>query len=177
MFYRISFLVALLLPSSVYSDTFYVAKTGRDTNSCSQAQSTSTPKLTIKAGMACLSPGDTLVIRAGTYTEFVAPYTIPSGISDARRTIVRSQPGETVIVKGVNTGSLAGDTWTIFDRSYITIDGIHMGGGRLRIGASRATAIASYITVQNGKNYRTVGSVSAPITHQGYDGNPTNIHH
>ena len=34
--------------------TYYVAKTGSNSNSCTQAQNQSTPKLTISAGISCL---------------------------------------------------------------------------------------------------------------------------
>ena len=40
--------------------TYYVAKTGHDSNTCAQAQSQPTPKQTIRSGLECLYPGDTL---------------------------------------------------------------------------------------------------------------------
>jgi parallel beta-helix repeat protein len=49
--------------------TYYVATTGNDAYVCTTAQAISTPKRTIKSGVACLKPGDKLYIRAGTYTE------------------------------------------------------------------------------------------------------------
>ena len=49
--------------------TYYVATTGNDGYACTTAQTISTPKRTIKSGVACLKPGDKLYIRAGTYTE------------------------------------------------------------------------------------------------------------
>ena len=67
-----SLLLVILLaltPVIAHGSTYYVAKTGQDGNTCAQAQSRSTPKLTIKAGLACLAGGDTLIIKAGTYTE------------------------------------------------------------------------------------------------------------
>ena len=61
--------LALMTPALTHGATYYVAKTGSDSKSCTQAQSASTPKLTIKAGLACLKGGDTLIIKAGTYNE------------------------------------------------------------------------------------------------------------
>jgi hypothetical protein len=52
--------------------TYYVSKSGSNNNSCAQATSVSTPKLTINAGIGCLSGGgDTLLIRKGTYDETI----------------------------------------------------------------------------------------------------------
>src|SRR5262249_35925023 len=41
-------------------NTYYVGKNGSDSNSCTQAQSQSMPKLTINGGLSCLTSGDTL---------------------------------------------------------------------------------------------------------------------
>jgi len=49
--------------------TYYVATTGSDANTCIQAKTQSTPRLTIPAGVACLAGGDTLIIKSGTYTN------------------------------------------------------------------------------------------------------------
>jgi len=76
-------------------NVYYVAKTGKDSYSCAQAQSQSTPKLTINGGLSCLSGGDTLLIRAGTYTEIVSSgvgTNMPSGLSWANPTTIASYP-------------------------------------------------------------------------------------
>ena len=49
-------LLLCLAPHVAHATTFYTSTTGSNDNSCSQAQSTGTPKLTIGEGMACLSP-------------------------------------------------------------------------------------------------------------------------
>ena len=92
--------LVLTTPALTHGATFYVAKTGRDSNSCTQAQSASTPKLTIKAGLACLKGGDTLIIKAGTYTEVIPINAIPSGTNNSNHTIVRAATGETVALNG-----------------------------------------------------------------------------
>lgn len=66
-----SFLL-LIVPRCVSAATYYVAKAGSggsDANSCATAQTHTTGKLTVLAGLACLSAGDTLFIKAGTYSE------------------------------------------------------------------------------------------------------------
>ena len=68
--------------------TYYVAKTGNDSNGCVQAQNQATPKLTINAGIACLGPGDTLEVKAGTYYE-ILNISGPSGTPGAYTTIKR----------------------------------------------------------------------------------------
>jgi hypothetical protein len=86
-FLLVVFVIAF--PVLSYGATYYVAKTGSDSNSCNSAQSQSTPKLTINAGIACLSGGDTLIVKAGTYPEVINA-SIPSGTAGAP-TLVQSE--------------------------------------------------------------------------------------
>ena len=78
--------------------TYYVAKTGSDNNSCSQAQSQLTPKLTIAAGVRCLAAGDSLQIRSGTYDERLSEYyvTYPRGTSATNPITIMGAPSEIV---------------------------------------------------------------------------------
>jgi hypothetical protein len=78
---------------------YYVAKTGSDSNSCTQAQNQSTPKLTVAAGISCLSSGDTLNIKAGTYTERIGQSTIPSGISYSGATTIQGSGSDIVVLQ------------------------------------------------------------------------------
>jgi len=48
---------------------YYVATNGSDSHSCAQARNPATPKRSIRAAMACMSGGNTLLIRDGTYAE------------------------------------------------------------------------------------------------------------
>ncbi len=75
--------------------TYYVAKNGKDANSCAQAQSSSAPKLTIGDAVGCLTAGDTLYVRAGSYNETLI-YTVPSGSSWSSKVRIAAYPGETV---------------------------------------------------------------------------------
>lgn len=82
--------------------TYYTAKTGSDSNSCTQAQSTATPKLTIAAGVGCLTAaGDKLQIRDGTYAESLdtnvagSPFALmPSGASWNNPVTIMGYPGD-----------------------------------------------------------------------------------
>lgn len=76
--------------------TYYVAKTGSNSNTCAQAQSQSTPKLTVGGGAACLSSGDTLYIKAGTYSETNNSINLPTATSWAGATTI-SKYGSDVV--------------------------------------------------------------------------------
>src|SRR5215510_9249799 len=56
-------------PANSGTRTYWVSKSGSDANGCNNSTSplTTPAKLTINAGIACMSAGDTLNIRAGTY--------------------------------------------------------------------------------------------------------------
>lgn len=62
--------LVILLSSPVYATTYYIAKTGSDSHTTTQAQSPSTPWLTIGHGISQWSSGDTLIVNDnGTYSE------------------------------------------------------------------------------------------------------------
>lgn len=71
----------------------YVATTGSDTNPGSY----SSPFLTIQKAASVAAPGQTVVIRAGTYRESVTP--VQSGTS-ARPITYTAHPGEKVTISG-----------------------------------------------------------------------------
>jgi parallel beta-helix repeat protein len=106
----------LLQASYAWSATYYVAASGgNDGRSCFTAQTLSTPRLTINAGIACLAAGDTLYIRQGNYPETVSiidvvgtasqPITIAGFPGDARPMIM--PPSSTGIsISTVNSPAL-----------------------------------------------------------------------
>lgn len=73
-------IACLLMADFVEAATYYVGKSGSNANSCATATSSTAGnrKLTIAAGISCLSSGDTLVIGDGTYTENIDD-SLPSG--------------------------------------------------------------------------------------------------
>ena len=63
----------LILPQVMWASTYYSALTGQDEQSCLVATNILTPKRTVAEGLKCLTqPGDTLVLREGTYQEALA---------------------------------------------------------------------------------------------------------
>ena len=93
----------LLLTVSARAGTYYVAATGSDANTCAKAQTSSTPKKTIPAGVQCLAGGDTLIVKAGTYLnqQIKNP---PPGNSSSYTTIKADPAGArpVLVPNGVN---------------------------------------------------------------------------
>lgn len=116
----------LLLPISAQATTWYVGKTGSDSNTCTQAQSDSTPKLTVTAGISCLvSCGDVLLVKSGTYVERINSPAIPSCASWATVTRIAADTGQTVWLQpssGQNVLLMSGT------QAYIEFDGINLDG-------------------------------------------------
>jgi hypothetical protein len=107
----------IVLPAVAHGATYYVSKTGSDSNTCIQALTPSTAKLRIAAGIACMSGGDSLIIGDGVYAENVSN-TIPAGSSVAP-TIIQALNRNQAVVRP--SGTL--DVFQI-GNDYITIDGI-----------------------------------------------------
>jgi hypothetical protein len=104
--------------------TYYVATNGSDSRSCSQAQNQATPKGTINGGLACISGGETLVIKPGTYAERIGTGRIPSGSSDSKRTVVKAETAGTVTLRP-SAGFIIHFSST---QGYITLDGLKLDG-------------------------------------------------
>lgn len=100
---KLALLLSLLLPATLHATTFYVAKSGsggNDSNSCTQAQTHTTGKLTINGVIPCLTAanGDVVEIKTGTYT---APSTtIPSGSSFANAVTFTNYQSDVVTIQG-----------------------------------------------------------------------------
>ena len=104
------------------SKTFYVSQTGNNNNN----GSIGSPFKTIQAGLDSLSPGDTLIIRGGVYTETTDIFN-KQGSQDAWFTI-KSYSGESVTMTGdyrLNWGGkTAPDAITFRNSSYWKVEGI-----------------------------------------------------
>lgn len=122
-------LLLLLYPLTAYSATYYVAATGgNDSRSCSTAQNISTPKQTIGSGQGCTGPGDTLILRSGTYDERLQDGWNSGSATESTRITVKGQDGETVIWRAPSTGNtealyLSGSTQHHLTFQNIIFDG------------------------------------------------------
>jgi parallel beta-helix repeat protein len=147
--------------------TYYVATNGSDSHSCPQAQSQTTPKRTINAGRSCLSGGDTLVIKPGTYTERLTG--IPSGKSESAHTVIRAETPRTVTLRPSYT-TLQHVMEISSSGQYITLDGLVVDGANagtesklLKINGDGPLSGAHHITVRNGefKNSKETSCIQA----------------
>jgi hypothetical protein len=104
--------VAALLPAGVAraGTTYYVSTAGND----AAVGSSSSPWRTIGRSLTRLSPGDTLFVRAGTYSERITAPKLRAGTS-ALRIKVAAYPGERPVIQGL--------LW-LHSPSYWTFDGI-----------------------------------------------------
>jgi hypothetical protein len=103
--------------------TYYVAKTGKDSNPCADIA----PCLTIAYGvLKAASPGDIVIVKAGTYSETVLSW--KSGVAGKPIT-VKANPGDNVVWRG-RSRVLSSDTGAILidNQSYIRIEGFKFDG-------------------------------------------------
>ncbi|KKL10464.1 hypothetical protein LCGC14_2555570, partial [marine sediment metagenome] len=105
---------------------YWVGKDGSDANSCATAETEGTPKLTIAAGMGCLSAGETLTVKVGVYTDdFIE--SVPSGTSWANATTVIAKSGDTVQIKASCPQSSSKRPVLMVGKSYVIVDGFILG--------------------------------------------------
>ena len=96
---KISIAVAMVagqiaLASNALAATYYVATNGNDSNT----GSSTVPFQTIQKGLSVLAPGDTLVIRDGTYSGSSNNFTnLPNGSSGQYITIMTENEGNVII--------------------------------------------------------------------------------
>ena len=134
-------------PSLANASTYYVAKSGSDGMSCAQSQSQATPQQTIAAGLACLSGGDTLYIKAGTYAESISGQ-IPSG-TPSTPTRISGYQSDVVIIRP-STGGVAGDVIDLRGgRSYITLSGLVIDATNVMNFAIRLREAVHHIRIEN----------------------------
>ena len=120
--------------------TYYVSTGGQDTNPGTQ----SAPFRTINKGVRVLIPGDTLLVRGGTYTESLTWGVVPSGTSWSSKVRIAAFPGETVWMRpasGLRALEFAGNTngGNGGEQKYIEFDGINLDVSMLTGEASAVT--------------------------------------
>ena len=139
--------VFLWLPVYGHAATYYVAKTGSDSNSCTGAQSAATPKRTVVAGLSCLSAGGTLLIGSGTYNEILLN-TIPAGTA-SQRTVVKGHNGATWTLSP-SAGCANNDVVRI-SQPWIEIADFILDGASCNYNALRLNGAATNVLVRDGE--------------------------
>lgn len=134
------FLASILLAESLQAATYYVAKTGRDSN----AGTVASPFLTLSKGLAALRSGDTLYIRAGTYAEGIRN-NVASGSSWGSPTTVAAYAGERVVLAPTSGSRVV----EFSDRHHIVIDGLILDGKGVGYNVVKIVPTAHHIKIRN----------------------------
>ena len=131
-------------------NTYYVATSGSDSNSCSQ----SSPCRTIARGSSMLAAGDTLYIRGGTYDEQLdhglGGFYWKNGTSWNNMTVYSSYPNETVIIRP-SSGGIAlrfENTSQYIEVNGLIIDAFNMQYSVIKIDGYDGRE-AKYIRIKN----------------------------
>jgi hypothetical protein len=154
-----------LAAASAGAATYYVAKTGNDSNACKTA-ATACLSIGHAQGLA-VSPGDVIQVGVGTYTENVN--LTHSGSSAGGNIVLRGQPGTgcpTTPVADVNspTGTRPAPTVTIVGNitmaaNYLTADCFHIetaGKGAIVVNSNTSYGVISNIDI-DGHGAATTG--------------------
>ena len=130
---------------------YYISTNGSDEHRCDEAQSVATPKRTIWGGLGCVTPGDRVIVKAGTYHEEIT--NPPGGTSWQAPVTVAAAPGETVILQP-NPGAARVFTFAAASSSYLSIEGLildaqHVGYDAIKITNGSTTGQSNYIRIQD----------------------------
>lgn len=139
-------LVILSCAGSLAADTFYVATTGSDSN---PGTSELLPWRTIQRAASSATPGSTVLIAGGIYSERVSINV--DGNATAGPIVFRRKNNDLVVIDGTGITPPAGDSGlvTISGRNYITLDGLQIANYVTTVAAR--TPIGIYID-QRGSN-------------------------
>jgi hypothetical protein len=163
---------------TIDASTYHVAKTGDDSNTCAQATSVSSARLTIRSGITCLKPGDTLYVQSGVYGEEIVNPT--GGTSWGNPVTIAAYPGHTVTIKP-NSGASRVLTFASGSSQYVIVDGFildasNAGYDVVKITHSTGLGHSNYIRIKNSeiKNARNQGIL---VFGTGNEFIGLNIHH
>ena len=132
----------MLLSVHAHAATYWVSKSGSDSNGCNASTTplTTTAKLTILDALTdCLRAGDTVRVRAGTYNEsFVWP-TAAVGSSWSSPAILEENPGESVLWTVPSGSRRIFDMGGNHGNQYVIVRGFTMDGSN---GANQLVSLA-----------------------------------
>jgi len=158
---------------AAHAATYYVATTGSDANTCAQAKTQGTPRLTITAGVKCLASGDTLIIKAGRYVGQQI-YNPPAGSASAY-TVIKGDPAGARPVLMPNGQSYQRGFYC--DRgaacAYIEIRHLEITGAEsgVKLSGSSTVGWPHHINIIDNVIHNTVGSaLGAGTSDTGYLG-------
>ena len=159
---------ALLLGWSANAATYFVATDGADTHPGSMAE----PFKTVQSAATCAQPGDTILIRAGTYRETIVP--ARSGSLNAPITFAPFED-ETVVISGADlvaprNWSLASKatyhaaaTCALGDGNQIFVDGQMLNEARFpntSLDVSRPVKLVAEGASSSGRRSNAVGTIT-----------------
>ena len=133
---------------------YYVAPTGSDSDPGTETR----PWRTVQKGANTLTAGDTVYIKAGTYSERVDP--VNSGSAGYFITYA-AYPGDTVTIDGasISMPSYESGLFQVEDRSYIRVSGLRiLNAGPYDNNAGILVDSSSHIVIENNYTYNTVSS-------------------
>ncbi|MCP4660710.1 MAG: DUF1565 domain-containing protein [bacterium] len=153
----LSFLAGTLLwavASPAPADVYYVALNGLNSNPGSESK----PWRTIQKAANTMTAGDTVYIKAGTYSERVVPQA--SG-SAGNLITYAAYPGHAVTIDGTGVSIPAawGGLFEISERSYIKVSGLRIrdaGPDDNHVGI--LVEDSSYVTIEDNVTYNTASS-------------------
>ncbi|MFA4972557.1 MAG: right-handed parallel beta-helix repeat-containing protein [bacterium] len=123
-------------------DALYVAKTGNDSNRGDSAS----PYLTIAKALTVVAAGQTIYVRAGTYTENLS---IPRSGTAGKRITLRGFPGETATIAGGASACIKFldnyQYWTISDLTFTSTASLNYGAMGSAIEQDSATGVDNLI--------------------------------
>lgn len=160
------FCASFLSAELIHAATYYVATNGSDTNTCSQARSQSVPKRTMNGGIGCLSTGDTLEVKAGTYAAPSHGVEPPSGTSWDNPTTVKRFGSDVVTLQGtIGFGNSGAKQYIVWD-GFIIDGQFCCGAGAFIVwfGNGSHHIKLSNNEIKNGKNHGVGGCSGCWIT-------------
>jgi parallel beta-helix repeat protein len=129
---RVSALLLCLCPT-LRAATYYVAPSGDDDAAGTEAQ----PFQTLHQGASVLTPGDTLLVRAGTYAEEFYN-DIPGGTSWSEPVTLAAYPGEQPVIQPA-VGATRVFTFASASVSYVVIRGFVLDATNTQVDAIKIT--------------------------------------